>query len=230
MRVAYLTTDAVNQDWAVHRAAEDGVTVHPLALDDPPPDGQFDAVVYDWDYLPPQRRAQFLLGLLAGPLSCPAAVHSYNLEEDHIKALRRHGVAVSSWLESDLFQKLRQAAERWKDTLVRFGYVTVEDNNWTLAVQTAKDCGAKLHRVSPTEARPERRFDAVLYDWDGLAPQRRVQLLLGLLAGPSPCPVAVHSGQVDQEEGEALCRNGVAVYPRLEIEVFRRLRRAVCRW
>jgi hypothetical protein len=111
MLIAYLTTDEVNQHLAVNLAEECGETVCLVMPSDPPPDEDFDAVVYDWDYLPAPRQQVILAELLAGRPSRPVAVHSYNLEEDCAKALRRQGVAVYRVLEPEVFQLLALQAQ-----------------------------------------------------------------------------------------------------------------------
>jgi hypothetical protein len=110
MLIAYLTTDEVNQDLAMRMAEECGTTLALLSLRDGPPDGRFAAVLYDLDFLPPLQRQEVLGELLAGPSSHPVAVHSYNLEEDQVKALAENQVLVHRHLEPEVFQILCQAA------------------------------------------------------------------------------------------------------------------------
>jgi hypothetical protein len=106
MLIAYLTTDEVNQHLAMHMAEGCGETVCLLTLSDPPPDEDFDAVVYDWDYLPAARQQAILAELLAGRSHRPVAVHGYNLEDDCVEALRRQHVAVYRVLQPEVFQLL----------------------------------------------------------------------------------------------------------------------------
>jgi hypothetical protein len=91
MRIAYLTTDEVNKDLALRLAAQWDVTVCPLEPRDPPPDGQFDAVLYDWDHWPADRRPRTLTPASARPMRQPVALHSYGLEQEQARALRRGG-------------------------------------------------------------------------------------------------------------------------------------------
>jgi len=109
MRIAYLTTDEVNLDLAGDLAAACGVTVDIWSPRDPETDGQFDAVLYDLDYLPTAHRQAVLLRLLSGPVSHAVVVHSYNLEPDQEEALRARGVAVYRRLGRGLFRILRLA-------------------------------------------------------------------------------------------------------------------------
>jgi hypothetical protein len=101
MRIAYLTTDEVNQDLALRLAADGGLTLCPRDPRDPPPDGEFDAVLYDWDSWPADQKKRVLTGLLAGPVLRPVALHSYGLEESQAEALRRNGVLIFDRLEPE---------------------------------------------------------------------------------------------------------------------------------
>ena len=110
MRVAYLTTDEVNEQLAQQMAVACGVTLCPLAPKDAPPDGECDAVLYDWDYLPIEWQREVMAELLSSPLPHPVALHGYNLEDGQAEALRRHTVAVYRRLQPRVFRFLRRAA------------------------------------------------------------------------------------------------------------------------
>ncbi len=112
MKIAYLTTDEVNEDLALQMADECGVTLYPLTFTDGPTEGRFDAVLYDWDSLPQQRREEILLEALTGSSSYPVAVHGYGLEEEEVKTLHQDGVAVFHRLEPEVFRVLRRLAGR----------------------------------------------------------------------------------------------------------------------
>jgi len=59
MFAAYLTTDKVNEHLALQMAPEYGVTVCPWPLREAPPNGEFAALIYDWDHLPaPLQRSR----------------------------------------------------------------------------------------------------------------------------------------------------------------------------
>src|SRR5260370_10311817 len=94
MLIAYLTTDEVNQDLAMLMAEECGQALCLLSLSHARPDGEFDAAVYDLDHLPAQRQQALLGEMLASPAAHPVAVHSYNLEDEWVEALRSQAVAV----------------------------------------------------------------------------------------------------------------------------------------
>jgi hypothetical protein len=79
-----------------------------LSCNDPAPDSQFDAVIYDLDSLPSDRREEVLKELSHRPPSHISAVHSFNLEENDAVALRQSGVAVHRRLAPELFHELAQ--------------------------------------------------------------------------------------------------------------------------
>jgi hypothetical protein len=112
MRIAYATTDEVNQALAVQLAGECGAVVHELLPKNASPDGQFDAVLYDLDDVPGLQRREVVARLLSGPSSCSKAVHGYDLSEEQASALRRHGIVVSRHLEPELFRCLRLTIDR----------------------------------------------------------------------------------------------------------------------
>lgn len=106
MLVAYLTTDEVNQELAVQMAEDCGVTLYLLSLHEAPPNGQFNAVLYDWDCLPLQWRREVLAELLLGRPPHSLALHSYSLDDKHVEALDVNGVAVFQRLEPEVFLTL----------------------------------------------------------------------------------------------------------------------------
>jgi hypothetical protein len=110
MRIAYLTTDEVNEALAREMARDCGIDLYPLAPKDGPPDTGYDAVLCDWDFWPAELR-QELLAEHVGPPDRPLAVHSYNLDETQAESLRSRGVAVHAVLRPEVFLQLRQAAE-----------------------------------------------------------------------------------------------------------------------
>ena len=108
MRIAYLTTDEVNEHLVEGLAAAYGLTLCPLAPKDPPPDEWFDAVLCDWDSWPVERRQELLAQLPAGRRPPVVAVHGYNLGDGQAKALRRHGIAIHRRLRPRVFRFLRR--------------------------------------------------------------------------------------------------------------------------
>jgi hypothetical protein len=94
MSIAYLSADEVNCHLAARMAAACGAALHPVSPRDPPPDGRFDAVLYDLDSMPPACREEILASALADRATCPVAVHSYNLDMQ-ADALRDKGVVVT---------------------------------------------------------------------------------------------------------------------------------------
>jgi hypothetical protein len=108
MRIAYLTLDEVNRDFAARCAAAAGVELESFAQCEALE--PFDAVVYDLDFLPPDSRA----GLVAAPATAGSraliAVHGYNLSSGQRRRLRRRGAVVARRLSSALFARLAAAA------------------------------------------------------------------------------------------------------------------------
>jgi hypothetical protein len=109
MWCAYLTLDEVNQDLAQRLAAAAGVRLEVLSLRDAAPAGQFEAVLYDLDFLPPDCREALLADLRAQRWIEPVAVHSYQLSPRQIVALRRSGVIVARRLGRKVFDRLLAA-------------------------------------------------------------------------------------------------------------------------
>jgi hypothetical protein len=109
MRIAYLSCDEVNTALGEPMARRHGITLDVLLPRGGPPNGEHDAVLYDWDHWPCEERAQAVAELLARPPRRPMALHSYNVEPEQAEALRAIGVVVHSRLSGALFQHLRQA-------------------------------------------------------------------------------------------------------------------------
>ena len=116
MLIAYFTTDEVNE-WVANRLAADcGVTVCPMFLNAEPAEEGFDALLFDWDFLPAVWREEALTTLTTRPLACPVAVHSYHLSEKQIQALRGNGVQVRRRLQPSLLQALVQVVVQDRPT------------------------------------------------------------------------------------------------------------------
>ena len=109
MRVAYLTTDEVNRDLALAMAEKCGLTLCPLEPRDGPLTKDYDAILFDWDSWPAEKRQEALAAMLAGPLPHAVALHGYGLEDDQVETLRRHSVAVYRRLQPRAFRFLRRA-------------------------------------------------------------------------------------------------------------------------
>jgi hypothetical protein len=109
MRIAYLTTDELNQELALRLATSQQTQLEVIWPRDEPPDGCFDAVLYDLDCLPPPLRQQLLTDLAAGRTPQTAAVHSYALAGEQIKALLGQSVIVRRRLRATLFRRLSAA-------------------------------------------------------------------------------------------------------------------------
>src|SRR5262245_41574303 len=64
MRIAYLTIDDVNKDFAMALAARCGATVYAFWPHELPQPGEFDALLYDLDCLPMAQREGLIADLL----------------------------------------------------------------------------------------------------------------------------------------------------------------------
>jgi hypothetical protein len=93
MRIAYMSTDEVNQALAAQRAAECGAVICARLPVVPPPDGQFHAVLYDLDDVQIHRRGEVVAQILSNPSTRPTAVHGYDITDEQAKTLRRHDTA-----------------------------------------------------------------------------------------------------------------------------------------
>jgi hypothetical protein len=118
MRIAYLTTDEVNQELAVRLAEECGAELDLLTLRAPALDTWFDGVIYDWDYLPTWRQQEIMAELLSCPVACPTILHSYNLDAKQKENLRRNGVDVCRRLGAHLFRRLRRRSANYRPAVV----------------------------------------------------------------------------------------------------------------
>jgi len=94
MRIAYVSTDEVDLALAAQMAAECGAEVSTLLPQDPPPDGLFDAVLYNLDDMPKDQRAALLDELRRRLPERPTAVHRYDITVEQAGALNRDGEAI----------------------------------------------------------------------------------------------------------------------------------------
>jgi hypothetical protein len=117
MRIAYFSNDELDQALAAGMARECGAVICPRNPEDPPPDGPIDAVLYNLDDLPRDRRSVLLEELRRAKPGRPTAVHGYDLTEEQARALDRHGVAASRRLHPGLILSLVAAARCDRETV-----------------------------------------------------------------------------------------------------------------
>jgi hypothetical protein len=98
---ALVTHDPVNEWFVRTRVEGRGAALTALSLRDPPPDGQFDRTLIDWDSLDPDRREELLAQLLGCPERGKIGLSSYNLNADDAALLRNKGLAVFERLDPD---------------------------------------------------------------------------------------------------------------------------------
>src|SRR5689334_22481470 len=112
MRIAYVSTDEVDQALVARIAAECGAAVCTRLPKDPPPDGLFDAVLYNLDDVPRDQRPALLDELRRAGGDRPTAVHGYDITVEQAQALDRNGVAAARRLHPGLIRRLLTAARR----------------------------------------------------------------------------------------------------------------------
>lgn len=112
MRFAYWTIDEVNQHVAQRLANRAGVELDIRSFQDADAAVAFDAVLYDVDFFPADRRQTLLADLAAHRRAEPIVVHSYRLSGTEARALRRQGVIVVRRLRSSVFARLRAVVLR----------------------------------------------------------------------------------------------------------------------
>ncbi len=117
MRIAYVATDEVDQDLVAQVAAEYGAVVIARLPNDPPPDGLFDAVLYNLDDVPRDERSALLDGFCRNKPAHPTAVHGYDITDEQARTLNRHGVAVSRRLHRDFLHCLFTAARQGREAV-----------------------------------------------------------------------------------------------------------------
>ncbi len=117
MHLAYATTDEVNQDLAARLAAACGAVVCHFRPGDAPPDGLFDAFLYDLDDVPSDQRRALLEELWLNPPARRVAVPGYGIADEQAAALRRRRVTVAERLHTGLFRSLCKAVRPSRATV-----------------------------------------------------------------------------------------------------------------
>ena len=117
MRIAYVSTDEVNQDLATRIAAKFGVGVCKRLPKDRKPDDLCDAVLYNLDDVPSAERSALIEGFRCAKPDRPTAVHGYGITDEQAKLLGRNGIAVAPRLRSGLLRSLCQAARPGRATV-----------------------------------------------------------------------------------------------------------------
>jgi hypothetical protein len=110
MRITYLTTDELNKELAAQAGKACGVDLDvslPGPSQTPDPSA---TTLYDLDHLGAENSRAVLEGLLSGRSAAPVAVHSYNLQDEDIAALRTRGVVVARRIGPEVIQHLCRVA------------------------------------------------------------------------------------------------------------------------
>lgn len=116
MRIAYVSTDEVNQNLAERMAAKCGAVICIRPSREPAPDGLFDAVLYNLDDVPRDERSAVLEGLGRDKPAHPTAVHGYDITDEQARILKRYGVAATRRLHAGLLLRLSNAARQSRET------------------------------------------------------------------------------------------------------------------
>ena len=154
MRIAYVSTDEVNQDLAERIAAKHGVGVCKRLPTDRKPDDQCDAVLYNLDDIPPAERSALIEGFRSGKLDHPTAVHGYDITDEEARTLSRNGVSAARRLRSDLLCILFTAACRNRETVPPDGDTT--DLTWVNLTDDALETEPSVLPFDPP-ANPRNR-------------------------------------------------------------------------
>jgi hypothetical protein len=117
MRIAYVNNDEVNQDLVARKAAQHGAFVLRLAPQGLPPDGLYDAVLYNLDDVPRHERYPLLERLRHGKPHRPTAVHGYDITEEVVQTLKQSGVVAARRLHRGLLRDLFAAAQEGRASL-----------------------------------------------------------------------------------------------------------------
>jgi hypothetical protein len=110
-RIAYLSVDDVNHSLAQQIADAHGVPLVHVFAPDVAPKYTCPVRLHDLDHFSSLQSEAILDRLRAGRHAATAAVHSYNLAETEIGALRENGVIVARGLDRALFRRLRDACQ-----------------------------------------------------------------------------------------------------------------------
>ena len=117
MRIAYFSNDELDQALAAGMARECGAVICPRNPQDPSPDGPFDAVLYNLDDLPRDRRSVLLEELRRATPDRPTAVHGYDITEEQVRVLQLHGMVAARRLCPGLIRSLLTAPRRDRETV-----------------------------------------------------------------------------------------------------------------
>ena len=94
MKIAYRTSDDVNRNAIESLAQAHGAEFHALEPRTTPERGQFDLLIYDFDYLPGDECEAVVQALRAARPPCKVVVHGYNVDDLRTRELESSGVIV----------------------------------------------------------------------------------------------------------------------------------------
>jgi len=109
---------------------------------------------------------------------------------------------------------------------MRIAHVTTDEVNQALALQVATPLGVTVTPLGPEEMSKHVLFDAVVYDLDRVAPDRRPALLNEIRSEKTAVPMAVYGYCLSEKQAAELRFHGVAVAQRLHSALIRTLAKA----
>jgi hypothetical protein len=128
-----------------------------------------------------------------------------------------------------LVSAAKETLQDFQECSMHIAYLSIDEVNRALAERLAAAGGDVLCVLEPRDPASLGNGAARVYDLDSLPPRLRASVLADLRAAPPPMPAAVHSYSLEDEDVEALSRNGVVVVRRLGLKLFRALHRPAFR-
>jgi hypothetical protein len=153
MRITYLTTDELNGELAAQAGKACGADLAvalPRRNRAPDPSA---ATLYDLDHLGAENSRAVLEDLLSGRSPAPAAVHSYNLQDEEVAALHTRGVVVARRIEPELIQHLcRVVGSPQRLNLADDGHASEPEGDHAVAISAqVRSLASAAYRILPHE-------------------------------------------------------------------------------
>jgi hypothetical protein len=105
MKIAYRSGDEVNRNTLESLTMAHGDEFRALEPWATPQRGQFDLLIYDFDYMPGPECDAVVQALLAARPPCKVVVHGYNVDDLRTRELEASGVIVLKQLVPNSIRK-----------------------------------------------------------------------------------------------------------------------------